>query len=309
MKFRKEVRIGLIVTLVAALLFWGVNFLKGRNIFTVSKQYYAVYNNIGGLQKSSIVSASGYTVGTVTDIEFHRGNINSIVVEISIDRKFKLPVNSVIEIYSTDFMGSKAVNLILGNSNKFAEQNDTLPSRFDGDLNTLVSKKLMPLKDKTENLIVSTDSVMTIIRNTFTLETQRDIRNSIRALRELIETQKEKITLIVSNLESISENIEKSNDSYTRIINNISDVSDSLKAANIKELIDKSKITLEQTNEILKKINAGHGTAGQLVNNDSLYYALQKTTTDLDGLINDLKQNPKRYVHFSVFGKKDKSKK
>lgn len=309
MKYKKEARIGLVVTLAIATFLWGFNFLKGQNIFTTSKQYYAIYNNIGGLQKSSIVSASGYTVGTVTDIQFHRGNINSILVEISIDRKFKIPVNSIIEIYSTDFMGSKAVNLILGDAGKFAKENDTLVSKFEGDLNTLVSKKLMPLKDKTENLIVSTDSVMNIIRNTFTPETQKDIRMSISALRDLIESQKEKVAIILNNLESISENLEKSNKSYTNIVNNLSLITDSLKAANIKKVIDQSQVTLLQTNEILKKINTGEGTAGKLVNNDSLYISLQKTIKDLDILINDLKQNPKRYVHFSVFGSKEKQKK
>jgi phospholipid/cholesterol/gamma-HCH transport system substrate-binding protein len=306
MKFRKEARIGLIVTLALAMTFWGINFLKGRNIFTASQQYYAVYNNIGGLQKSSIVSANGYTVGSVTDIQFHRGNINSIVVEISIERRFKVPKNTIIEIYSTDFMGSKAVNLILGNSIEFAKQNDTLRSKFDGDLNTLVSKKLMPLKEKTENLIVSTDSVMNIIRNTFTTETQKDIKLSIQALRILIESQKEKVSIILNNLESISENLEKSNKSYTNIVTNLSDISDSLKAANIKKIIDQSQTTLQQTNEILNKLNSGKGTAGKLVNNDSLYFSLQKTISDLDKLINDLRENPKRYVHLSLFGSKDK---
>jgi phospholipid/cholesterol/gamma-HCH transport system substrate-binding protein len=309
MKFRKEARIGLIVTLALAMTFWGINFLKGRNIFTASHQFYAVYNNIGGLQKSSIVSANGYTVGSVTDIQFHRGNINSIVVEISIERRFKVPKNTIIEIYSTDFMGSKAVNLILGNSIEFAKQNDTLRSKFDGDLNTLVSKKLMPLKEKTENLIVSTDSVMNIIRNTFTPEAQKDIKLSIQALRLLIESQKEKVSIILNNLQSISENLEKSNKSYTNIITNLSDISDSLKAANIKKIIDQSQITLQQTNEILNKFNSGKGTVGKLVNNDSLYFSLQKTVSDLDKLINDLKENPKRYVHLSLFGSKEKKKK
>jgi len=304
MKFRKEVKIGFIVTAALALLFWGVNFLKGRNIFTTSTQYYAVFSNIGGLQKSSIVTANGYTLGTVTDIQFHRGNINSIVVEISIERKFKLPSNSVIEIYSTDFMGSKAINLNLGNSQVFAGESDTLASRFDGDLNTLVSKKLMPLKDKAERLIVSTDSVMNIINNTFTLQTQRDIQMTIASLRDVIVSQKEKIAKILENFESISVNLENSNKSFTNITNNLSSITDSLQAANLKQVIDRTNIAITQTNELLIKLNKGEGTIGQLVNNDSLYFALEKTIQDMDTLINDLRSNPKRYVHFSVFGKK-----
>jgi phospholipid/cholesterol/gamma-HCH transport system substrate-binding protein len=305
MKFRKEASIGFIIIVALALFYWGINFLKGRNIFTTSTQYYAVYSNIGGLQKSSVVTASGYTVGTVTDIEFHRGNINKIVVEISIDRKFKIPSNSIIEIYSTDFMGSKAVNLILGDAETFAKQNDTLKSKFEGDINTLVSKKFLPLKDKAENLIVSTDSVMNIIRNTFTKETQQDLQSSIHALREIITLQKSKISLIVDNFESISENLEKSNKSFTHVVNNLSTITDSLKEADIKLVLDKTRQSLDQANEILKKINTGKGTMGQIINNDSLYNSLDKTVKDLDTLLLDLQEHPKRYVHFSIFGKKE----
>lgn len=309
MKLRKEVRIGLVVSIAIAFLIWGLNFLKGSNVFTTSRQYYAIFNNIGGLQKSSIVSANGYNVGQVSEIEFMPGNINHILVEISVERGFKLPDNTVIEIYSIDFMGSKAVNLILGNSPVFAGENDTLPARFDGDLNTLVSKKLLPLKDKAENLIVSIDSVMTIIRNTFTPETQKDIRRSIASLRELMESQKDRVQKILENFESVSQNLQASNQSITHIVDNISQVSDSLKAADIKDAIDKTKEVMAKTNLILEKINSGQGTMGQLLNNDSLYFSIEKTLRDIDSLVNDLNKNPKRYVHFSIFGKKDKTKK
>lgn len=306
MKLRKEVRIGLIVTIAIAVFIWGLNFLKGRNIFTASTQYYAIFTDIGGLQKSSIVSASGYNIGQVSEIDFLPGRTNHILVEISINRDFKIPQNTIVEIYSTDFMGSKAVNLILGNSSERASENDTLLSRFDGDLNTLVSKKLMPLKDKTENLIVSIDSVTTIIRNTFTPSTQRDIRESIAGLRDLIISQKAKVQSILISFESISQNLEKSNKAITNTVNNLSQVSDSLAAADIKGAIDKTKAVLAKTDEILAKINNGQGTLGQMINNDSLYFTIEKTLKDIDSLVIDLNRNPKRYVHFSVFGRKDK---
>ena len=309
MKFQKESRIGFIITVSIIAFIWGVNFLKGRNIFTSSKQYYAVFQNIGGLQESSIVTSNGYTVGTVTDIVFKPGKINKIVVEISVERKFKVPDNSIIEIYSTDFMGSKAVNLILGDSPNIAHENDTLPSRFEGDLNTLVSKKLMPLKDKTENLIVSLDSVSTIIRNTFTPEAQKNIRSSIAGVNDIILSEKEKIGVIVENMRSISENLENNNKAINKIIKNLSTVSDSLAAADLKRITDRSDIVLAETQEILAKINNGTGSMGKLINNDTLYNMLNKTIMDLDTLVNDLNKNPKKYVHFSLFGSGKNKKK
>lgn len=305
MKIPKEAKIGLIITLVLVVFIWGLNFLKGRNLFTTSHQYYAIFNAIGGLEKSAKVGANGYTLGIVSDITFFPGNFNKILVEISVDRQFKLPKNTVIEVYSADFMGSKAINLVLGNSSEFAKDHDTLASKFEGDLNTLVTKKLMPIKDKAENMIVSIDSVMTIIRTTFNPETKRNVQRSIAAMDDLILSQKAKIALILDHLEAISNNLASSNKSVTNIVNNMSSVSDSLAKADLKKVIDQTNFALTQSNDILLKINKGKGTIGKLVNNDSLYVVLEKTVKDLDSLISDLNNNPKRYVHFSVFGKKE----
>jgi len=122
---------------------------------------------------------------------------------------------------------------------------------------------------------------------------------------DLILSQKAKIALILDHLEMISRNLEGNNKSVNNIVNNLSSVSDSLAKSDIKKVIDQTNIALSKSNEILTKINKGKGTVGQLINNDSLYVALEKTVKDLDGLINDLNKNPKRYVHFSVFGKND----
>ncbi len=301
MKIPKEVKIGLIITLVLVVFIWGINFLKGRNLFTTSNQYYAVFDAIGGLEKSARVGANGYTLGIVSDITFFPGNYKKILVEISVDRQFKIPKNTVLEVYSADFMGSKAINLVLGNSPLFAKDDDTLASRYDGDL----LKKLMPLKDRAENLIISIDSVMAIIRTTFNPETKRNVQRSIAAMDDLILSQKTKIALILDHLESISNNLAGSNKSVTNIVNNLSSVSDSMAKADFKKVIDQTNFALSQSNDILLKINKGKGTIGKLVNNDSLYLVLEKTVKDLDSLINDLNKNPKRYVHFSVFGKTD----
>lgn len=306
MKFRKEAKIGLIITLVIAVAVWGFNFLKGKNIFTVSKQYYAVFNNIGGLQESSVVSANGYTIGQVTDIEFVYGKTSQIIVEVSIDNQFTIPKNSVVEIYSSDFLGSKAVNMIIGNSTEAAVENDTLQGRFDGDLSVLVTQKLLPFKEKSERLIESIDSVMAIIRNTFTPETQDNIRKGVASLEEIIVTQRQKVAIIMANLESVTNTLNKSNKDISNTIHNLSNFSDSLSQSEIKSAIQNANNVLYETNTLIQKINQSQGTMGKLVNDDSIYYSLDRTIKDLDNLLVDLKANPKKYVHFSVFGSSGK---
>jgi phospholipid/cholesterol/gamma-HCH transport system substrate-binding protein len=309
-KFQKEVKIGIVVTLIIAMCLWGLNYLKGRNVFTTQQQYFALFDNVAGLKKSSVVSANGYSIGLVTDMSFLPGNAGKILVEISINREFKIPKNSVVEIYSSDIMGSKAVNLVMGNSKQMAAQYDTLPSHLAEDISALLSKQLMPLKTKAENLIVSIDSVMSIVRTTFNRQTQRNIQGSVAGLEDLIVTEKEKISTILDNLQSISKNIEGNNKSINKIVGNLSSLSDSLSASKLKMAIDQAGLALAQTNQILDKINKGKGTIGQMVNNDSLYHSLNRTVKDLDSLLMDLNANPKRYVHFSLFGKNDsKSKK
>ncbi len=304
MQLNKEVKIGIIVTLILISAFWGINFLKGKNLFTTSRQYYAIFTNIGGLQKSSTVSSNGFTIGQVSDVKFLDGNTNKILVEISINRKFKIPKNSIVEIYSSDFMGTKAANLIIGNSTVYAKNNDTLASRFEGDLNTLVSKNLMPIKDKTENLLVSIDSLVKGLNQTLNPETQRNIKISIAALEDIIVSEKTKIASILFSLESVSENLEDDNHAINNIIHNVSSITDSISKSDLKKVINETQNTIMQTNAILTKINSGKGSIGKFVNSDSLYDNLNKTLHDLDSLVTDLTNHPKRYVHFSVFGSK-----
>jgi phospholipid/cholesterol/gamma-HCH transport system substrate-binding protein len=301
MKFYKESKIGIIIALALALLIWGLNFLKGRNLFTGSKQYYAVFSNIGGLKKTSTVSANGYNIGLVSDIFFSKGNINRIVVEILVDDQFKIPKNTIVEIYSTDILGSKAVQLELGDSKEIANKNDTLQSSFGGDLNSAIAT----IKNKAEHTIVTIDTMMSSFRQILTPETQKNVRLAIANLQDLIITEKLKISKVLDNVESITRNFENSNKSISNIMTNLSSVSDSLAASNLKNTIEKANISLSQTSEILTKINSGKGSLGQLVNNESLYLSLHRTIQDLDSLIVDLNNHPKRYVHLSIFGSKD----
>ncbi len=301
MKFYKESKIGIIIALALALLIWGLNFLKGRNLFTGSKQYYAVFSNIGGLKKTSTVSANGYNIGLVSDIFFSKGDINKIIVEILVDDQFKIPKNTVVEIYSTDILGSKAVQLELGDSKEIAHKNDTLRSSFSGDLNSAIAS----IKNKAEHTIVTLDTMMTSFRQILTPETQKNVRLAIANLQDLIITEKQKISKVLDNVESITHNFENTNKSVSNIMTNLSAVSDSLAAANLKNTIEKANNTLTQTSEILTKINSGKGSLGQLVNNESLYLSLHRTIQDLDSLIVDLNNHPKRYVHLSIFGSKD----
>ena len=151
-KVKSEVKIGLVGIIAIFILVWGINFLKGNNIFGDSNKYYAIYSNIDGLESSSPVRINGLTVGSVTEIYFHPNNSGDIIVEFTLNDDIRFPINSVAKIYNSDIMGTKAVQLIYGNSNSYASFGDTLFADVEDGLKEEVNKQVLPLKNKAEEL-------------------------------------------------------------------------------------------------------------------------------------------------------------
>jgi phospholipid/cholesterol/gamma-HCH transport system substrate-binding protein len=323
-KLSREVRIGLIVTAATALLIYGFNFLKGKNIFSKRFKFYAVYSRIDGLVESNPVQINGYTVGRVSDIHFLPGNSGKIIIEMALNEdELKLPSNTVARVISSDLLGSKAVQLILGDAPTPAVSGDTLLADVQASLGDEVNKQVQPIKAKAEKLISSIDSVLVVIQAIFNEKSQGELIQSfesinlaIKSLKKtsyrvdtLIAEQRIRLSRITSNVESITGNFKNNNDKVTKILTNFSTISDSLVKANIAQTVMNANKSLKETADILEKIKRGEGSLGLLVNNDSLYNNLNNASKDLDALFVDMKEHPKRYVHFSVFGRKDRQKK
>lgn len=305
MKFRKEIKIGIIVTLIIFLFLWGYNFLKGRNLFSSYNYYYAVYPKIDGLQKSSTVTINGFVVGLVSDIRFVSGKLDRLAVEIGVKKEFEIPGNSVIGITS-DMLGSKSIVLTLGDSPKMAANGDSLR----GIIVPGLADKLMPIADKAEGTIVRIDSLVQALQNTFDNHTQQNIRSIVASMEQMVTAERKKISAILANFESVSGNLKQSNEDISKMIANLNAFSETLVASDVKNTVDKANQSLMELNELLAGINEGQGTLGKLAKDDALHTVLQQSLADLDKLFIDLRENPKDYVHFSIFGgKKSKEKK
>ena len=289
--------------------------MKGFDIFTKSKTYYAVYPRINGLIKSNPVSINGLRTGQVSDIYFEPDLSGLIVVEFVITTDLPIPNNSIVSIYSSDLMGSKAIEIILGNSNEYIQDGDTLPSKLEASLKEAVNQQIQPLKYKAEELIQSIDSVVIIIQSIFNKKAREDLAQSIQSIRQtfknienasfdidnLVTSQKNRLAEIFNNLELITGNLKNNNDNINNIINNFSTISDSLAKAEIPRTFNNINSTINDLAKIADKINKGEGTLGLLVNDDKLYNELQKSAADLNKLLEDIQQNPKKYVRFSLF--------
>lgn len=317
MTIKKEYKIAFVFIVTLLLLYWGLNFLKGRDLFNKQRKFYVVYNQVNGLVVSNNVLVNGMRVGQVNKMYFHPDNSGRIVTELIITNgDLKIPKNSVARLISGDLLGPRAVDLQLGNSKVEAVEGDTLNSFVQSTLTQEVNVQIQPVKQKFEAVMSSLDSVLVIIKSVFNENTQRNlelsfssIRNTIQNLESttynidtLVVTQKHKLSSIIGNVESITANIKNNNDKITNIINNFSSISDTIAKAKLANTITNANKSLKEFNEILEKINKGDGSLGLLLNNDELYNNLNKASKDLDNLIIDVKENPNRYVSVSVFG-------
>ena len=304
---KREVKVGIVSIVVVFILILGINYLKGTNIFKNNITFYALYQNIDGLQIGAPVTVSGFKVGSVTDIDMLTESNNNLLVTINIEKELVVPKESILKIVNQDLMGTKGVNLIFSSSSDNASSGDTLSSSLESSLQEEVNAQILPFKRKAEELIVSIDSVMMIVTAVLNKDARKDLSKSIESLGEtfslmsssmkkvdgIIDANEEKISNIIFNMESILSNIEESNSNVNSILSNMSLISDSLSNSNLTSLVN-------NFNTLMTQINSKEGSAGLLLNDDKLYTNLEKTTKELSELIKDIKDNPKRYINFSL---------
>lgn len=315
MKYKREIGIGLIFIVALALFIWGFNFLKGFNLFKEQRVVYAVYDQVSGLTKANPVAINGLKVGQVSDIYFEPGFSGKIIVELTVETQIPIPKNSIALIYSSDLMGSKAIDLKLGDDSTFIASGDTLGTKVEASLKEAVNQQIQPLKAKAEELILSIDSVVTVIKSIFNEKAKENLSNSLASIQQtfanlesasynldtLVASQKTRLAQIMFNLESITNTIRENEDNIDNILVNFSTLSDSLAAAHIPETFANINRVADDVATIVDKINKGQGSLGMLVNDDELYNDLQETSEQLHLLLEDIRVNPKRYVRFSLF--------
>lgn len=323
MKIRREVKVGLIVIVGIALLYIGINYLKGVSVFSNQRTYYCIYNRIDGVQPSNPVVINGYVVGQVKSVQLLPDTAHSLLLEIIIkENNLTIPKDSKARIQSSGLLGSKEIELQLGKSLVMAESGDTLQSSIETGLMESVNKEILPLKLKTEELISDIDSMITIFQVILNEGTRDNLAESFRSIKHtlqslevtafrldtLVKEEKVKLSSILSHVESISGNLESNNAELTNVIQNFSAISDSIQASNLKSVINNASEAMTEVNAITQKINQGEGTMGMLINNDTLYNKLTSASNQLDLLLEDLRVNPDRYVRVSVFGGKRERK-
>ena len=302
MKVKREVKLALTAIAAVVILIWGINFLKAKALFDRNNVFYGIYDRVDGLKVSSSVIYRGYSVGQVSAIQFTGERYDKVLVQFTVGKKLQISSNTIAAIRSADLMGSKAINLIPGDATTYAQSGDTLRTELELGIMEQLNKQLEPLKKKAETVMVSLDTVLVALQEIFSVSRTLDnVEHASGTLNDLLANESSRISKILENINSITGNLENSNANITRSLDNITGISDSLKAVNLANTVRYLNSVLAQTDSIVMKINRGKGTLGGVVNDRDLYYNLTAVSENLNKLLTEFRQNPKRFVNLSLF--------
>ncbi|NLN24257.1 MAG: MCE family protein [Bacteroidetes bacterium] len=306
MKLTNEVKTGILAIGAILLLILGYNFLKGTNLFSSKRYFYVQYQNVEGLATSAPVTVSGYTVGKVEDIKFstERG---WLIVKFSLEDDFEFSKNSVAQIYSAGLIGGKSLAILPEyDTSNIAKSGDTLKGEIEDSMLATVTKALGPLEEKVNNTLQTVDSLLLNINDIVDAPTRNNIKEAVSNLNRALSA----FTGVSENLEVIlAKNTDKLDRTFTNLdttVENMSILSDSLAQLDTGKLARDIQSITDQANNLMTDLNSGKGTAGKLLHDDTIYENLEGATRQLEQLLQDIKLNPKRYVHFSIFGKRSK---
>jgi phospholipid/cholesterol/gamma-HCH transport system substrate-binding protein len=299
MKITKEIKIALVAIVSIVLLFFGMNFLKGMTLFSNGDSYYITFKDISGLSSSSPIFANGYRVGVVKDVSFDYENNGDVVVEFMVDDDLQIPRGSTAEIVS-DLMGNVKMNLLLAdNPRDFVAKGDTIM----GVINAGMLGKAKDMIPVIEKMLPKLDS---ILANINMLLSDPNIGRTLGNVQKTTEN----LTVTTQQLNALMANVNKDVPGLmgkaSGLLDNANNLTSNLAAVDVASTVAKVDQTLANVQQLTSKLNNNKGTLGLLMNDETLYNNLTNTVLSADSLLNNLREHPKRYVHFSLFGKKDK---
>jgi len=310
-KISKEAKIGLLAAISGTLLYFGFNFLKGSDFFSSTNKYFVVYKNIDGLTESNPVSLNGLTVGKIKDIEILKNQDNALKVTFDVKRGIKLNDSSTVILADNGLLGGKVLMLSIGKGKKELDPGESVRGFTDKGLSAMIKEKASPILISIDSTVYSMNQRLKefefVEANLNKLlinfnKTANILNGTINENRIVLSGAMKNLQLLTSTL----------NDSQTGIkplMSKANKFVDTLNRMELAKTITKANQTIENLNILLGKINSGQGSMGKIMKDDSLYTNLNHTAADLDRLFIDLKEHPKRYVHLSLFGSKEKKEK
>ena len=307
MRTTKEIKTAILVLSGILLFIFIFNYLKGENLLSNARKITAVYDNVEGLASSAAVTINGHAIGKVQDIRFTEDGSGKLEVVMLVDSDFEFSKNSTAQLYESGLIGGKAIAIIPAfDGAKNVVSGDVLGSSVKPGLTELVNQRLTPLQEKIETVMVSAAQLLTNVNSVFDAETKTNLKGSIAQLKQTITSFETTSNALNGLLEDNKSSITSTLNNFSGISEDLSEVSSSLADANLKETINGLQSTITNFDALLSDIEQGKGSVGKLMKDEGVYNNLEGALGQLEALLEDMKLNPKRYVHFSLFGKKNK---
>ena len=305
MNISNELKTGILVIFGVGLFIFGFSYLKSNDIFVSDRTFYAIYSDVEGVVNGTPVTVNGLPVGNIQNISFFKRN--ELLVKFRVENDIEFSINSLAQIYETGLIGGKALAIIPSyDKSRIAVSNDTLKSAIAPGLTDLVNKKITNLQVKIESMVMSADSVLFKINRVFDDSTRYNLRKSVSDFNLTISDLKETSSIIKSIVQSNKNEVDLTISNVSKISKDLSDISSTLNKGEMDVTLSNIKKSSEDLSQILKDINKGKGSIAKMINNDSLFNNLNNASRSIDLLLEDIRINPKRYIHFSFFGKKNK---
>lgn len=309
-QIKKEFKVGILTISAMVVLYFGVEYLKGSDVFSSSKRYYVSYEAVDGLTPSNPVMFNGFQVGLIRKIGINQGSKTPILVTLEISKSIVIGDSAKAILSNNGLLGGKMIVLEVGNPGSTLKS-DTLEGIVEPGLTSMLGDKAQPVMDNFNKMMVKMDGLIESFGSTAdklnaTLVSIEKLSNNTNLL---VENTRKDISEATHNLELLSQNLLTTERELSKIMKKVDLLGDSLLKADIAGTIHSLHQTTQQINQSLTSINSGKGTMGKLMKNDSLYHNLNASSASLNALLLDFKANPKRYVHFSVFGSKEKKAK
>lgn len=318
MKISNETKIGVLAVVGIALLIVGFNFLKGKNLFKKNEYIYAVYTDVQGLTKSNPVVINGLQIGRIENLDGGK-DMKRIIVTVSLFKDVNIPSNSL-AVINPNLLGSPTLEIQLGGSTKYLHTGDTLLTTLSGGAFDEALKMINPVLYEVRNAVKSLDSVLHVVSGVFDNTTKTNLKEMIAnlntttasfaisaaSIQQMMNAQNGVLAKSLENINAFTANLSANDATLNKILSNTQKASAKMAAIDIQRTMDTLNIAVNNFKEGSAKINSKDGSLGLLLNDKTLYTKLESTTNKINILLDDIRVHPKRYVNFSVFGKKDK---
>ncbi len=307
MKISREVKTAILVISGIVLFVFLFNYLKGKNLLDSTRTYYAVYDNVEGLAASTPVTINGFSVGKVKSITFKGDGSAKLLVTLMIENEYQFSENSTAELKDLGLIGGKGIEIIpVFDGAPVAKSQDTLKGTIREGLTELINKRLTPLQKKIEVVMSDADSLLTGVNDILDKDTRKNLKTSIADLSAVVASFKTTSVSLNRIIDKNEESLGATLKNFENTSANFSKLSDSLANTNLSATVRDLQSTINKFDRLITGIENGEGSVGKLLKDEGLYQNLEGASKQMEALLQDIKLNPKRYIHFSVFGKKPK---